>query len=69
MDDPYMRDANIGGAATMMKFGWLALGAGLAAAAGGWFGFSVAIGIAVGIVCRLVVSALMLSHYGGRSTR
>lgn len=68
-DDPYMRDANIRGAANVMKLGWIALGAGLGAAAGGWFGFPVALGVVAGVVCGLLVSAAMLSHYGGRSTR
>jgi hypothetical protein len=64
-----MRDPNIRSASNVLMLGWMAFGAGLGAAAGGWFQFPVIIGIAVGIVAGLVVGGLTLTYYGGRATR
>lgn len=67
--DPYMRDPNIRSASNVLLLGWMAFGAGLGAAAGGWFQFRVGIGIVVGILVGLAIGSLTLSYYGGRATR
>jgi hypothetical protein len=68
-DDPYMRDPNIRKAANLQFVAWPALGAGLGAGCSGWFDFSPAIGIPVGIVLGYLIAAVILRMYGGRSTR
>ena len=67
--DPYMRDPNIRGASNVLRLGWIALGAGLGAAAGGWFQFPVGIGVVAGVVLGFLIGGLTLWHYGGRATR
>jgi hypothetical protein len=68
-DDPYMRDPNIRKAANMQMVAWPAFGAGMGAAAGGWFDFNPVIGVVVGVVLGFVIASTILSMYGGRSTR
>lgn len=68
-DDPYLNDPNIRKAANMQMFAWPALLAALGAAAAGWFKFDAVLGIGVGALVGFVVASMILSHYGGRSTR
>ena len=68
-NDPYMRDPNIRGASSVLQFAWIALGAGLGAAASGWFGFSPAVGIIGGVLLGMAIGSLLIHTYGGRATR
>jgi hypothetical protein len=68
-NDPYMRDPNIRKAANMQMIAWPAFGAGLGAAMSGWFKFDTVIGIAAGVVLGFTIASVILSFYGGRSTR
>jgi hypothetical protein len=69
--DPYLRDQNVSSAAGMNLVGAIVLGALLGWAIIGWFDLKIAegLGAAIGAVVGAVVASLLLSTFGGRSTR
>jgi hypothetical protein len=67
--DPYMRDPNIARAASLQVIAGLGLGAGLGWAIAGWFDFGEGTGAGIGAVVGFLWASLLISQYGGRSTR
>jgi hypothetical protein len=67
--DPYMRDPNIRQAASLVQVGWPALLAASGAAASGWFGLPIWLGIGGGLLLGILLATVILRLYGGRSTR
>ena len=67
--DPYMRDKNVARAASLQVIAGVGLGAGMGWAIAGWFRFSTAVCIAVGVVVGFLLANVLIYQYGGRSTR
>jgi hypothetical protein len=67
--DPYLRDPNIARAASLQVVAGLGLGAGLGWAIAGWFNSSTGVGAGVGAVVGFLLANILISQYGGRSTR
>ena len=64
-----MNDPNIRTAANMQFVGGLFIGALTGWAVAGWFDLSEAVGAGVGALVGYLLAVLLLSVYGGRSTR
>jgi hypothetical protein len=67
--DPYLRDPNIARAASLQVIAGLFLGGMLGWAVGGWFHLSTALTAGVGALVGFLLANVMISQYGGRSTR
>jgi hypothetical protein len=67
--DPYMRDPNVARAASLQVFAGIGLGAGLGWAIAGWFNLGEAAGAGIGALVGFFLANVLISQYGGRSTR